>query len=246
MYDPKGNAKEKAVDTVAFHEVEPPAHLRGIVHRYLELHTSTPLQADYRFHALPDACTYVVFDQYNRDVTGVSKLRARSEEFNLGRDFHFINIRFLPGVWQEQGEPIAYGQLDTPYGGDLPFIAVNQQLAETGFEGGLDTLSTLVETLMAQGYLAPNPVTAKIFEHLDEIQTVADIAALCDLSTRQLQRTLKRTTGFAPHDFLKVLRLQQSLNGADTWSYADQSHFIHSFRNATGYTPARYTKKFDV
>jgi len=212
----------------------------------LELHTTTPLIEDYRFHALPDACTYVVFDQLNTDVTGVSKLRATSEEFNLGRAFHFINIRFLPGVWQEQGEPIAYGQLDKPYTGSLPFIAVNRQLADVGFAQGAGVMSALVEELIAQGYLAPNPVTAKIFQHLDEIHTVADIAALCDLSTRQLQRTLKRTTGFAPHDFLKILRLQQSLNGADTWSYADQSHFIHSFRNATGYTPARYTKKFDV
>jgi len=57
---------------------------------------------------------------------------------------------------------------------------------------------------------------------------------------------LKSTTDFAPHDFLKILRLQQSLNGEDTWSYADQSHFIHSFRKATGYTPGKYAKKFDV
>jgi len=69
---------------------------------------------------------------------------------------------------------------------------------------------------------------------------------MAGISARQLQRTLKHTTGFTPHDFLKVLRLQQSLNGNDTWSYADQSHFIHSFRNATGYTPGKYARKFDV
>jgi len=36
------------------------------------------------------------------------------------------------------------------------------------------------------------------------------------------------------------------LNGHDRWSYADQSHFIHSFRKATGYTPGKYSRKFDV
>lgn len=94
--------------------------------------------------------------------------------------------------------------------------------------------------------LAPNAVTTRIFQHLDEIVSVADMAQAAGLSARQLQRTLKRTTGFTPHDFLKVLRLQQSLNGEDTWSYADQSHFIYSFRKATGYTPGKYSKKFDV
>jgi AraC-like DNA-binding protein len=89
-------------------------------------------------------------------------------------------------------------------------------------------------------------VTERILQNLDDMMSVADMAKAAGISARQLQRTLKRTTGFSPHDFLKVLRLQQSLNGEDTWSYADQSHFIHSFRRATGYTPGKYAKKFDV
>lgn len=246
MYDPKGNGKDKAVDGVEFVEHEPPSHLRGIVHRFLELRTVAPLEADYCFHALPDACTYLVFDQLNRDITGASKLRATSEEFNLGREFHFINVRLLPGVWQNTSHPLAYGQLDVAYTGDLPFVALNRALKDSGFEQGQAQLCDFVEMLMAQGLVAPNPVTEVIFQNLDDIHTVADIADLCRLSARQLQRRLKQSTGFAPHDFLKVLRLQQSLNGNDTWSYADQSHFIHSFRKATGYTPGKYTKKFDV
>jgi AraC-like DNA-binding protein len=246
MYDPKGNGKDKDVQKVHFVEVEPPSHLRGIVHRYLELKTDGVLAEDYRFHALPDACTYVVFDQQDARITGVSKLRAASEEFNLGRQFHFRNIRFLPGVWQDSREPIAYGMLDQPYGGDLPLVAMNGNLATRSFDEAPDVFSGLVEQLLEQGLVAPNLVTEKIFQHLDDIHTVADIAQVTGMSARQLQRTLKRTTGFAPHDFLKVLRLQMALNGNDTWSYADQSHFIHSFRKATGYTPGKYSKKFDV
>lgn len=246
MYDPKGNGKDKAVQDVQFVEAEPPSHLRGIVHRYLELKTDGALPADYRFHALPDACAYVVFDQLSPEVTGVSKLRAESEEFNLGRSFHFVNIRFLPGVWQSSDEPIAFGMLDAPYTGELPFIEVNRSIAGLSFEKQQPALTALVERLWESGHLAPNPITEKIFQNLDDIYAVKDMAAVCELSARQLQRILKKTTGFAPHDFLKILRLQQSLNGKDTWSYADQSHFIHSFRRATGYTPGKYAKKFDV
>jgi AraC-like DNA-binding protein len=246
MYDPKGNGKEKAVQSVQFVEVEPPRHLRGIVHRFLELKTDDALVDDYRFHALPDACTYIVFDQLKPKIAGVSKLRAESEEFNLGKAFHYVNIRFLPGVWQGVGAPVAYGMVDTAYSGDLPLIDINHELSKRDFVDQQLVLSELVEMLIESKLVAVNPVTEKIFQNLDEIHTVSDMAAVSDMSPRQLQRTLKRTTGFAPHDFLKVLRLQQALNGNDTWSYADQSHFIHSFRKATGYTPGKYSRKFDV
>ncbi|SDX03115.1 helix-turn-helix domain-containing protein [Litoreibacter albidus] len=244
MYDPKGNGKDKTVPEVQFVEAEPPQHLRGIVHRFLDLKTDGVLPEDYRFHALPDACCYIVFDQLDRKIAGVSKLRATSEEFNLGREFHFVNIRFLPGVWC--GEAAHMGIIDMPYSGDLPLLDLNGALAGQGFEAQQSVLSDFVDRLVADKMVAPNPVTEKIFQHLDDIHTVGDMAEVANLSTRQLQRTLKQTTGFAPHDFLKVLRLQQTLNGSHTWSYADQSHFIHSFRKATGYTPGRYSRKFDV
>jgi AraC-like DNA-binding protein len=246
MYDPKGNGKDRTVQDVHFVEAEPPAHLRGIVHRYLELTTRGSLARDYRFPALPDACTYIVFDQISPEITGVSQLRVASEEFNLGRSFHFMNIRFLPGVWLGTQEPILHGIVDAPYEGALPLADVNAQLVGQPFEQQQLVLTELVETLLESKMLAANPVTTRIFQQLDDISSVADMAQAAGLSARQLQRTLKRTTGFTPHDFLKVLRLQQSLNGADTWSYADQSHFIHSFRRATGYTPRKYSKKFDV
>lgn len=246
MYDPKGNGKDKAAPSVQFVEAEPPHHLQGIVHRFLELKTDGELNDDYRFHALPDACAYIVFDQLNKSIAGVSKLRAESEEFNLGRTFHYVNVRFLPGVWQAGEEPISYGMLDSPYVGNLPLVDINNQLSDRCFADQQSILSALVENLAERELVRVNPVTDKIFQRLNEITSVADMAAVSDLSPRQLQRTLKRTTGFTPHDFLKVLRLQQSLNGEDTWSYADQSHFIHSFRKATGYTPGRFSRKFDV
>ena len=246
MYDPKGNGKDRAVDAVIFNEIAPPGHLKDVVHRVLELRTMSPLTYDYRFHALPDACTYMVFDQLKPDVTGITRLQASSEELNLGTQFHFVNIRFLPGVWQRDKEPISYGIVDSHYSGSLPLVSLNQTLITQDFEAQQRTVFDFVETLVETGIVVANPVTERIFRHLDDIHTVADMAEITALSTRQLQRVLKQTTGFSPHDFLKVLRLQQSLHGEPSLAYADQSHFIHSFRKATGYTPGRYAKKFDV
>lgn len=246
MYDPKGNSKDKEIESVQFVESEPPDRFAGIVHRFLELKTNTPLQEDYRFHALPDVCTYIVFDQLDPEIAGLTGLRTTSEELNLGKAFHYVNIRFLPGVWQLDPADIAIGMIDSPYTGNLPLVEMNRKIATLNdFEAKQSVLSELVQWLVDEKKVAANELIADLLTGMEDIHNVADMAAIANLSPRQLQRTLKRITGFTPHDFLKVLRLQQSLDG-NYLSYADQSHFIHSFRKATGYTPGKYARKFDV
>ena len=85
MYNPKGNSKTRSGDGVSFAEAKPPPHLRDIVHRFLQIRTPAPLPQGYQFHALPDACTYAVFDQLTPDIAGITRLKASSEELNLGQ-----------------------------------------------------------------------------------------------------------------------------------------------------------------
>jgi AraC-like DNA-binding protein len=130
--------------------------------------------------------------------------------------------------------------------GSLPLIATSNELAKVDFAGMHAILAALVLRLIDERLVVANLVTEKILTNIDDLHTVADMAALTEMSTRQLQRTLKHSTGFSPHDLLKVLRLQQSFKKHYSDSYADQSHFIHSFRKITGYTPGKYVDKFDV
>jgi AraC-like DNA-binding protein len=132
----------------------------------------------------------------------------------------------------------------TPYEGALPLVDTNQRLAGLTFGAMTHHLAQLVRWCVAEGLVVANPLTARILSRLDAISTVADMAALVGLSPRQLQRTLKRQTGFAPHDLLKVLRVQQSFRQHYLDLYADQAHYIHAFRQATGYTPVQYRKRF--
>jgi AraC-like DNA-binding protein len=243
-YQPKGHSSGKTETKVHFREAEPPGHLSEIVHRYLELRTDGPLKQDYRFHALPDACTYVVFNQQNTKVAGVTKLRTSAEEFNLGRSFHFVNIRFFPGVLQTDDDQVSYGPIDAHYSGPLPLVDVNNRLVGLDFDAKQEVLTELVEDMVARKLLMPNSLVQRILSKLDEINSVQDMAVQSLVSSRQLQRILRETTGLAPHDFLKVLRLQKALSGDETDRYADQSHFIRSFRSATGYTPGRYAKEY--
>jgi AraC-like DNA-binding protein len=246
MYSPIQDGIEKTARSVRYTEAKPPSNLYGLVHCFWELKTDRPLPDDFLLHALPDACVNILFNQADTSIAGVTALRTTFEVLNLGKTFHYVGIQFLPGVWQGSQEEIVDHFVGTPYLGHLPLIQTSNELAKLDFLAKQSVLSKLVQWFIDEELVVANLVTGKILTHIDDIHTVDDMAAVTGMSPRQLQRTLKRTTGFSPHDLIKVLRLQQSFKPHYLELYADQSHFIHSFRKITGYTPAKYAGKFDV
>ena len=246
MYDPIKDGVEKSARSVRYSVGRPPAHLSGLVHCFWEMKTESELADDFSLVAMPDACVNILFNLANTRIAGVTALRTQHEVLNLGRSFHYVGIELLPGVWQGNPQEIADQFVGTPYAGALPLVATSQQLAPLDFPAMQTVMGDLVQWFIDARLVVHNPVTARILNRLADIRTVADMAAVACLSPRQLQRTLKQTTGFSPHDLLKVLRIQQSFKQHYLDLYADQSHYIHSFRKVTGYTPAKFVDKFDV
>lgn len=246
MYNPIRDGIEKTVRSVRYTEAKPPDNLSGLVHCFWELKTDSVLTDDFCLHALPDACVNILFNQIDTKIAGITQLITTSEVLNLGKMFHYVGIQFFPGVWQGHREEIVDSFVGTPYLGNLPLIETSKELAKLDFFAKQSVLSELVQRLIDKKLVLTNVLTEKILTNIDDIHTVADMAAITGISPRQLQRSLKRTTGFSPHDLLKVLRLQRSFRRHYFELYSDQSHFIHSFRKITGYTPARYIEKFDV
>lgn len=244
MYSPVQDGMEKKVKAVRYSEAEPPEPLSGYVHCYWELKTLSPLPEDFRLHALPDACVNVLLNQLDTRIAGITALRTTYETLNLGKTFHYVGIQLWPGVWRGDPQEISDRFVGTPYPGALPLIETSRKIAALDFPAKQPALSHLVQRLIDGNLIVANSITRKILSDIANIRTVADMAAAAHLSPRQLQRTLKQTTGFSPHDLLKVLRLQQAFRQDYLMAYADQAHFIHSFRNITGYTPARYADTF--
>lgn len=246
MYDPVKDGVAKSVESVLYNEAKPPDALSDLVHCFWELRTETDLAEDFTLHALPDACVNLLFNQLDTRIAGVTQLQTTHTTLDLGRSFHFVGIQLYPGVWRGDREASVDRYVGEPYEGELPLAEVGEAAAEFEFVGKATVFADFVETLLAAGLVAPNPVTAAILTNLDEIQSVGDMAEVAAMSPRQLQRALKATTGFTPHDLLKVLRLQHSFRQDYLLSFADQSHFTHSFRKLTGYTPGQFNKTFDV
>jgi len=246
MYDPIQDGIEKKVQSVNYNEAKPPSIFANLVHNFWQLKTEKELSDDFCLHALPDACVNILFNQVDTKIAGVTALRTTYQELNLGKDFHYVGVQFFPGVWQANLSETSDSFVGSPYLGGLPLIDTNNALVSLDFPSMQEVLSKLVQQLVDRKLVAPNVITAKILANIDSIHTVVDMATVANMSARQLQRKLKRSTGFSPHDFLKVIRLQQSFKQHYLDFYSDQSHFIHEFRKITGCTPAEYYKKYNV
>ena len=246
MYDPVKDGVAKTVTAVIYTEARPQIALGDLVHCFWELRTETELADDFTLHAMPDACVNLLFDQRDPRVAGVTQLHTTHTTLDLGRSFHYAGIQLFPGVWRGDPDATVDHYVGEPYAGDLPLVEVSSKAANLDFDGKVAVFHDFVDSLLDAGLVAPNPATATILTRLDEIRSVGDMAKVAALSPRQLQRTLKATTGFSPHDLLKVLRLQRSFRQDYLLSFADQSHFTHSFRKMTGHTPREFKKTFDV
>ncbi len=246
MYDPNKDGMEKNSGPVIYNEAKPSQELRSIVHSYWQLKTDTSLEDDFTLHAIPDACINVLFNQKDTDIAGITGLKTTYIELNLGKNFDYAGIQFFPGVWQGNSSETKDSFVGSKYLGQLPLIGINIKTASLSFQEKLPVFTHLVSSLVEQGIIKQNKVVQQILSNLDRIHSVSEMAEVVHLSPRQLQRSLKQATGFSPHDFLKVMRLQQSLKEHNVDLYTDQSHFIRSFKKITGYPPTEYFHKYDV
>ena len=246
MYSPIKDGIEKSFASVVYTEVYPPKELRDLVHCYWELKTITDLPIDFRYHVIPDACVNVLFDQNDSSISAITALDTKAKTLNLGKKFHFVGIQLLPGVWRGPSDEIKKDLVDKSYTGKIPLLDYNLQLKGLEFYQQQVVFSEIIRSLLQFDLIAPNKVMMMILHNLSAINSVQEMAIATTLSTRQLQRIIKESTGLSPHDFLKVLRIQLSFQNNYLDYYFDQSHFIHSFRKIVGYTPNKYKEKFNV
>ena len=229
-----------------YREASPPNDLAEVVHCFWELRTLAALPERFSYLALPDACVNLLFNVVDPTIAGVTALHVQATTLDLGTSFHYAGVQFYPGVWQGDRAEIVDRYVGTTYRGALPLVETGRRLAGLEFADMVPVLAGQVRWCLTHGHARASAITARILSNLDLIRCVADMAALLGLSTRQLQRTTRRLTGFAPHDLIKVLRLQQSFRRHHLDLYADQSHFINAFREATGLTPVQYARRFGV
>jgi AraC-like DNA-binding protein len=246
MFTPATDGFSVRGSAVRYTEQPSTDDLSEVVHCFWELRTQSRLSEDFQYLALPDACVNLLLNLSDVSVAGITALHTEATTLNLGRTFHYVGVQLYPGVWRGNRSEVLGGYVGEPYRGRLPLVETSRRLVGLELADMVPILADLVRWCLARGYAELNATTACLLCNLDDIRSVADMAATLGLSTRQLQRTIPRLTGFAPHNLLKVLRLQQSFRRHYLDLYADQAHFTHCFKRATGYTPGQYRQRFGV
>jgi len=114
-------------------------------------------------------------------------------------------------------------------------------------------LSAFLTKQLRQKAQKPTTIHACIKQiiHSPGPSRIDKIASDFCISARQLERKFKTITGYSPKHFSRISRFQQALRNyggnyksltdiAYDCGYYDQSHFIHDFREFSGYEPGNY------
>lgn len=211
-----------------------PVALANTLYCTWELRTIQPLAQDFHYLILPDACVDIIFDlQPDADEKAFTMtLGTEASETNLGCNFHYVGIRFLPGAVQD-----SHRILDTP-----ALEKIWQRLRQHPQDN--NALHAYTQQMLAQGSVKENYLMRHIMSHSETLHKMSDMETLTGYTRRQLQRIIRQQTGLTPHDFLKILRFQYSLTEQQHHYYADQSHYIRNFKKMTGITPKRFKARY--
>jgi AraC-like DNA-binding protein len=92
--------------------------------------------------------------------------------------------------------------------------------------------------------------------HKPDQTSIERLSEKIGYSQKHFIKIFKEHVGLAPKSFLKIIRFQKAIREIEKkrtadWiivalesGYYDQAHFIHDFRNFSGFTPSQYLKKY--
>lgn len=224
----------------------------------------------YVYRSLADGCPELLFHYQGifEELTPQGKissfrlgLHAQSRHFSRFQtmeDFGIFGAYLYPfaleslfGIPAAELSDQAIG-LDTLLGNRVSILKERLAAADNN-QKRYQVMSTFLEALL----LSRRPDIPPIYGAVKSViaqKGEIDILQLADyqnISLRQFQRKFKSASGFSPKLYSRILRFSKvaaSLGGdfkdltalAYEHEYYDQSHFIHEFREFSGYTPRDY------
>jgi AraC-like DNA-binding protein len=204
-----------------------------------------------------------------------------SENPRVGLDTSFDSMRFyvpqaaLDEIANEEGTPRIKRLNARQFGGrDLVMYGFAQTLAGAMAQPGhsstmfcdhialaflahiLPVYGALPLTKRDRGGLAPWQLR-RAYEFIDDNlgadPSIADVAEQCALSSSYFSRAFRRASGFSPHRWLTMRRIERAkelLHGpgislaeiAQTCGFVDQSHFSRAFSKSEGCSPGQWRR----
>lgn len=221
--------------------------LVGMVHCFWTLKTITSLSKGFAYTIMPDACIDFVFDVSGSTSPIVMTPSVSVEVLDLGMEFHYIGIRFKPGVLTKDIDVHSLIGNQKELADTLSSrVNLNSMTISTTQTERLhyEVLNTFTLELIDNSIVERNGFIENVVRGMQYGLTVDEVADKVGYSSRHLQRKVIKQTGFSPVQLRRIIRFQSVLSGDYELRFADQSHLIKEFKAVTGLSYANFADNF--
>ena len=256
-----------------FNQIEPDPTLADLVRNFWVLETEPGASPDF-FHTMADGCPGLIFQPTERGIfhhpvkDGLPDLFVFGQHtshvlFGLTGDFTTLGVSFHPHALEALFGLDAHELTDDcadltalvgPEGGRI----TDRLSAAESTADKVELLNSFFRDRVAKHATELDPAVRFSLGEITATDGAVSLKELRDrlqLSERSLERKFKRSVGISPKLFARIRRFQSSLRQmqdprvaltdvAFDQAYADQSHFIRSFKQFSGITPRQYHKRF--
>ncbi len=261
LYTPVQPTIQPTSGCVSYREFPPDIRLSAYIYCYWQLKTDCKLPAEFKYQVVADGCMDIYFELDNPSEAYISGFSAHCTEFQLGKTFHYIGIRFYPAMFpllfQMDASELSHRsellQLVLPEKANYFKMHFNSDQDTETIKQKLDHyyLNQINRTVLQPDFRFFS-ATDKIFKNSGNLNVETDLNT--GISPRQLRRLSKYYLGDSVKTFCKVVRFQNALqqhsnpNGRNEYSfldygYYDQAHFIKEFKSMYGLTPKNALKQ---
>lgn len=221
--------------------------INRIVYCFWVLKTKTLKSQSFDYLVLPDGCIDIVFDisktpEYEGALIMTPSTVAQTVQ--IRSDSMYVGIRLHPGAWH--ANPVQYVGAARLYDSLANYDFTSASLKLRTSSEIITGLQSVVRGLMERKIVDYSPLIN--LSLAESFLSVEEMTKISGYSRRQLQRILRDSVGYAPHDFIKVIRFQRALRSEQSGQmlYFDQSHFIRECKRITGLTPVRLHARYDL
>ena len=255
---------------VIYKQIPPPAHLASFVRFfwYYEINGITG-STPYVYRSMADSCTELIFHYkgrfrcpVNESIEPLSVIQGPGRSYTryeTSEDFGILGVYLYPfaanyllglPAMEIASQSVAINSISISGMVELE----DRIMMATDNDSRINILSQfLSRKLNYANFSSPEPVSFAIKEmiHADNIGDIKDVSAKYCLSIRQFERRFKALSGMSPKLYYRLARFNKAMNCygavgksltdiAHECGYYDQSHFIHDFKEFSGYHPKTF------
>ncbi|MGV0924066.1 DUF6597 domain-containing transcriptional factor [Empedobacter tilapiae] len=256
-YQPIQPTISKIDGEIIYQEIQPTKKIENMIYCFWNLKTKKKLKKNYLYRVVSDGCIDIFFDNNNPTENYIMGFCKKYTEFQIGKDFNYIGIRFLPSAF-----PLIFdinAKLLSNNSQELKFILPefsNWISTEFKTKKTFEEITKLLnEKLIIEFNQQKKEIDTRflkslelIFQNKGFLDTENDLNI--GLSSRQLRRIFDYYIGTSVKSFSNVVRFQHILNSKPSKEslknsklyfdvgFYDQAHFINNFKAFYGVTPS--------